>query len=208
MFVLSKRFSHRWHGQVSYVLAKAYGAVNNTSEGSFGNNSSTNGGGGARQFETPNISLVNSVGELTNSRRHEVKILAGVQIPVIELGVNAYFRGFSGRPYTLYQQFSSSVLSFPPSSQGRRVLLEPRGSRRREAEKILDLRLEKIFKFGARKDRFSVYADITNVFDTSTVDGLQYRVPSLAIGDADVPFDAPTSIVDPRQITFGARWSF
>jgi hypothetical protein len=37
---------------------------------------------------------------------------------------------------------------------------------------------------------------------------LQYRAPTLAIGDADVDFNSPTSIVDPRQITLGARWSF
>lgn len=128
--------------------------------------------------------------------------------PVVDVGINAYFRAFSGRPYQPYQQFASSVLAFPPSSQGRRVLLEPRGSRRREAEKVLDLRIEKIFKVGGRKDRFSIYADVTNALNASTVDGLQYRVPSLAIGDADVAFDAPTSIVDPRQVTFGARWSF
>jgi hypothetical protein len=206
--VLSKRFSHRWQAQVSYVLSKAYGSINNNAEASFGNNSSTNGGGGSRQFETPNISLVNANGELTNSRRHEVKALLGVQVPVIELGVNAYFRGLSGRPYSLYQQFSSSVLSFPPSSQGRRVLLQPRGALRQQAEKILDLRLEKIFKFGARKDRFSLYADITNVLNSSTVDAVQYRAPSLSIGGEDVPFGAATSVVDPRQITLGARWAF
>jgi Carboxypeptidase regulatory-like domain/TonB dependent receptor len=208
MVVLSKRLSHRWHGQVSYVLAKAYGSVNNTSEGSFGNNSSTNGGGGSRQFETPNISIVNAKGELTNSRRHEFKALLGFQVPVVDVGINAYFRAFSGRPYTLYQQFGSSVLSFPPSSQGRRVLLEPRGSRRREAEKVLDLRLEKIFKLGGRKDRVSLYVDILNALNASTVDGLQYRVPTLAIGDSDVDFNSATSVVDPRQITLGARWSF
>jgi hypothetical protein len=100
MFVASKRFSHRWHGQISYVLSKSYGNVDNNSEASFGNNSSTNGGGGAYAYETPNVSLVNAQGELTNSRRHEVKVLLGVQVPKIDLGVNAYFRALSGRPYT------------------------------------------------------------------------------------------------------------
>ena len=70
---LSKRFTNRWQAQVSYVLSKSYGTVDNTSEGSFGANSSTNGGGGTRQYETPNVSLVNANGELTNSRRHELK---------------------------------------------------------------------------------------------------------------------------------------
>ena len=33
MFVASKRFTNRWQAQVSYVLSKAYGSVDNTSEG-------------------------------------------------------------------------------------------------------------------------------------------------------------------------------
>ena len=208
MFVANKRFSHRWQAQLSYVLSKAYGNVDNTSEGSFGNNSSTNGGGGSRFYETPNLVLVNSSGELTNSRRHEVKAMLGVQIPVVDVGINAYFRSLSGRPYTPYQQFSSSVLSFPPSSQGRRILLEPRGNRRRERENILDLRLEKIFKFGPRKDRFALYSDITNALNASTVTTLQLRTPTRTIAGEAVAFESPTGIIDPRQITLGVRWSF
>jgi hypothetical protein len=208
MLVASKRFTNRWQAQVSYVLSKSYGTVDNTSEGSFGANSSTNGGGGTRQYETPNVSLVNANGELTNSRRHELKVMFGAQIPVVEVGFNAYFRGLSGRPYTPFEQFASSAINFPATSAGRRVLLEPRGSRRRETEKILDLRLEKIFKIGGGKNRVAFYADITNVLNESTITGVQVRVPDLVIGNETVLFDAPTGVIAPRQATFGARWSF
>jgi len=208
MFVVSKRFSHRWQAQGSYVLSKAYGTIDNNSEASFGNNSSTNGGGGAHQFETPNVSIVNADGESTNSRRHEVKLMMGVQVPVVDLGVNAYFRSLSGRPFTLYQQFASSVISFPVSSGGRRVLLEPRGSERRETENILDLRLEKIFKLGAAKNRLAIYADITNIFNASTRTDLQYRVPDRVIGKETVAYRSPTALISPRQTTLGVRWSF
>ncbi len=208
MLVASKRFSHRWQAQLSYVLSKAYGNVDNDSEASFGNNSSTNGGGGPRFYETPNLALINSFGELTNSRRHEVKAMLGVQVPVIDVGINAYFRSLSGRPYQAYQQFASSVLSFPPSSGGRRIFLEPRGSRRRESENVLDLRLEKIFKFGPRKDRVALYADITNALNASTITSVQLRVPTRTIAGEDVAFESPTGIIAPRQTTLGARWSF
>jgi hypothetical protein len=208
MFVANKRFSHRWQGQLSYVLSKAYGNIDNTSEGSFGNNSSTDGGGGNRFYETPNLVLINASGELTNSRRHEVKAMLGVDIPVVDVSVNAYFRSLSGRPYTPYQQFASSVLSYPPSSQGRRILLEPRGNRRRERENILDLKVEKLFKFGPRKDRISLYADITNALNASTITSLQFRVPTLAIAGEDVAFESPNGVIAARQITLGARWSF
>jgi hypothetical protein len=137
-----------------------------------------------------------------------VKVLLGVQVPVIDLGVNAYFRGLSGRPYQAYQQFATSVISFPASSGGRRVLVEPRGSRRRDSENILDLRLEKIFKFGTDKNRIAVYADVTNIFNASVVTDKQYRVPNRVIGLETVDFDSPTAIIEPRQTTFGVRWSF
>jgi hypothetical protein len=208
MIVASKRFTNRWQAQLSYVLSKAYGTVDNTSEGSFGANSSTNGGGGTRQFETPNITLVNSDGELTNSRRHEFKLMFGAQIPKVEVGFNAYFRSLSGRPYTPFEQFASSVINFPATSAGRRVLLEPRGSRTRERENILDLRLEKIFRLGEGKNRIALYADITNVFNQSTITGVQVRVPDLVIGNETVEFESPTGVIAPRQATFGARWSF
>ena len=100
------------------------------------------------------------------------------------------------------------MINFPATSAGRRVLLEPRGSRRREAENILDLRLEKLFKLGTGKKRIALYADITNVFNASTVTGVQVRVPDLVIGSETVLFDAPTGVIAPRQATFGARWSF
>jgi hypothetical protein len=206
MFVLDKRFTNRWMGRVSYVLSKSYGSIDNNAESSFGVNSSTNGGGGTRQYENPNVSLVNANGELTNSRRHEVKVMLGVQVPVVEVGLNAYFRALSGRPYTPFQQFASGQINFVTA--GRRVLLEPRGSRRRENENILDLRLEKLFKLGAGKNRLAVYADITNALNASTVNAVQVRVPDLVIGVETVDFEGPTGVVSPRQVILGARWSF
>ena len=130
--------------------------------------------------------------------------MLGFQVPVVDLGINAYFRSLSGRPYQPYQQFASSVISFPASSGGRRVFLEPRGSRRRPSENVLDLRLEKIFKFGAQKNRISLYADITNALNAHTVTDFQYRVPSLTIGSETVSFGSPVGIIDPRQVTLGA----
>ena len=100
------------------------------------------------------------------------------------------------------------MINFPPTSAGRRVLLEPRGSRVRERENVLDLRLEKIFRLGGGKNRIALYADITNAFNESTITGVQLRVPDLVIGTETVEFESPTGVIAPRQATFGARWSF
>ena len=46
------------------------------------------------------------------------------------------------------------------------------------------------------------------MFNSSWVDDVQIRYPSIGIAGNDVAFGVPDSIVAPRQVTFGARWSF
>ncbi len=149
--------------------------------------------------------------------RHEVKLYAGLQVPVVEIGVNAYFRSISGETYTANNRFGRTTILFPPSSTGRTPLLEPRGSRRRETLNILDLRLEKIFSIAGHNDRFGLYADITNVFNKGTVTNLATRVTGSSVSyvgpdgtaqSATVPFEGPLGLVAPRQVTLAARWSF
>jgi hypothetical protein len=163
--------------------------------------------GASRQYETPTVGLVNADGLNTNDRRHEVKAYASVQVPWIEVGINASFRSLSGRPYAPFQRFTSRDINFPFSA-GRSVLLEPLGSRRRPTENVFDLRLEKIFRFGRSQDKLGLYADVRNVFNVSTPTFLVTRVPNEAILGVDVPFEAPRTLTPPRQLTLGARWSF
>jgi carboxypeptidase family protein/TonB-dependent receptor-like protein len=206
MTVISKRFSNRWVAQLSYVLQKAEGSRDNTSEGTYLSTSAF--------FKTPTLALTNTNGESTNSRRHELKVMFGVQVPVVEIGINAYWRSLSGRPYTPEQRFASSTFgggSFVPFSSWRTPIVVERGSHRRQNENILDVRLEKIFNIGSsRKNRLALYADITNAFNKTVVTTLQVRTPSLAISGLDEPvaFGAPAAVIAPRQATLGARWSF
>jgi hypothetical protein len=207
MMVLDKRLNNRWLGRVSYVLSKAEGTVDNDGFDSYGVST---------VYESASRALVNNEGVLPNDRRHEVKVMLGVQVPVIEVGLNTYFRGISGNTYTPFQQFGLSAVNFPLST-GRRVRLEPRGSRSVDAEKILDLRVEKIFKLAGRKDRIAVYADISNLTNSGRVRQVINRFPNQAIAGVDfdndgafdpVPFGAPAGIIAPRQVQIGARWSF
>jgi hypothetical protein len=206
MAVVNKRFSNRWVAQASYVLQKAEGTRDNLSEGTYLSTSAF--------YRTPTLALTNVEGELTNSRRHEVKLMLGIQVPVVEVGFNAYFRSLSGRPFLPEQRFASSAFggtAFVPLASWRTPLVVPRGSVRRERENILDLRLEKIFNIGtSRKNRLAVYADITNALNETVITGVQVRTPSLAVAGVDDPvvFGAPTGVIAPRQVTLGARWSF
>ncbi len=200
MFVLDKRFRNRWQGRLSYVLSKDEASINNTAFNSYGQST---------LFETPTRSLVNSFGQPVNDRTHEIKIYGTWQVPRIEVGLNVYYHYLSGRTWTPFQRFSSKLINYPLSS-GRQPWLEPFGDRRLDGEDGLDLRLEKIFRVGSGTDRLSIYADIQNVFNSSTVIAVNGRYPELSIAGYEQPvaFGDPTTITQPRRVFLGARWSF
>lgn len=199
ILALNKRLSNRWQGNISYVLAKSEGTVDNTASANSGV---------SRVWENPSLALVNRDGSLRNDRRHELKAYGTYQIPVIEVGLNAIWLSYSGRTWTPFHQFSNAQLRFPPSSTGRRVFLEPRGTSRMPAQHTLDLRFDKQFRV-TQRDRISLYLDVTNFFNNDTILDFQDRSPARAItGIGDIPVGAPLTILPGRQITIGGRWAF
>jgi len=196
MLVLSNNRSNRLGYQFSYVLSKAEGNVDNSGFGNWLNGVT---------WDSPNTAIVNTFGELTNSRRHEVKAYVTYRVPRIDVMLGGNYTGLSGRPFTPFQQFSNSDLNLPSSSR-RRILLLPRGSVRNDFSNQVDLRAEKAFAVDTH--RFGVYADIANLFNNGTVITRQTRYPSTVISDQTVPYLAPTEVLGARQVTFGARWMF
>ena len=198
MLVLSKRLSNRWQAQASYVYAKTTGNVDNTSGQQVT----------SRQFTTPNYALINAEGRATNDRPHEFKLLGSYQIPVVDVSVNGYFRVLSGRTYTPWQQFTNAELNM--GTTYRRPNLEPLGSRRYDTGALLDLRLEKVFRFGG--DQVGLYADIENLTNSSLITGVLLRVPGTDVstqsGTVTLPFETPGTLQTPRQVRVGLRWSF
>ena len=206
MFVLTKSYSNRWRGQVSYVWSQTKGTVNNGGEGTYGVSSF---------YASPTQALVNADGFLSNDRTHEIKAMLGVQIPKAEIAVNAYFRHLTGAPYAPTTSLGGSTNNYSVTgyyfagSAGRRPFLEPRGSRRFNSVNILDLRLEKIFKVSG-DHRLAVYSDITNALNADTVSAVFTTNTNTTITgfSPSVPFGGPSAILPPRQIQIGARWSF
>jgi hypothetical protein len=50
--------------------------------------------------------------------------------------------------------------------------------------------------------------DVGNLFNASTVTGVQNRYASRVINGFTVAYDGPTTITGARQVTIGGRWSF
>ena len=198
MLLLSSSLKRRFGYQVSYVLAKAEGTADNS-----GSSDWLSGSG----WNTPNTAIINSFGELTNSRRHEFKVDVAYTVPKIDVLLGGVYSGLSGRPYTPYFRFSASSLNLPSTPSARRqIFLEPRGTERNDFYHNFDLRAEKAFKVEGH--RFGVYADIVNLFNTASVTGRQARYPSTVISGNTVAYKAPTAVQLARQVTIGGRWSF
>jgi hypothetical protein len=193
MLVLTNSLRTHFGYQFSYVLSKSEGTADNTG---FGNYLS------GTFWEGPNTALINSYGELTNSRRHEVKAYFTYQVPKIDVMLGGNYTGTSGRPWTPSQRYSNSLLPVGGSSARRTIFLEPRGTERNEFVHQVDLRAEKVFP--VQGNRFGVYADMINLFNANAVLAVQALYPS----SGGIAYKAPTSVQGARQVTFGVRWTF
>jgi Carboxypeptidase regulatory-like domain len=157
--LFNKRFSNRWQFLGSYVYGVAKGTIDNGFADDIGYGGNT---------YDPNF-WINDDGNSTTDPTHMIKIQATYIIPVIDLSVNAYFRGITGDAWAA--RYRTRTLN-----QGRVTFnVEPRGSNHYPMEKLLDVRLEKIFTI-SQKYRLGVLLDVFNVFNTDTITGWGTRL--------------------------------
>ena len=192
MLVLTNSLRGRLGYQFSYVLSKSEGNVDNSGGSAYL---------GGSQFTGPNTTLINAFGELTNSRRHEVKAYFTYRVPKVDVMLGGNYTGLSGRHFTPSFVYSNSTLPTGGSSR-RTIFLEPRGTEENDFIHNVDLRVEKVFSIEG--NRFGIYADTLNLFNANAVTARQATYPS----SGGIAYRAPTGIQGARQITFGARWSF
>jgi hypothetical protein len=167
-FTLTKRYSHRWQLQASYVYGKAWGSDDNT-WGEYGEGR-TSSLGASILFSNPN-NAINAQGRLGIDPTHMVKITGSWFIPHIDVSIGFHYSFETGSTYTKSLRIppwidDDNCGAFPDDVS---IFAEERGSYRYPDRHNLDLRLEKIFKLG--KYRLGAVFDIFNVFnDDTTVD--------------------------------------
>ncbi|MGE5361088.1 MAG: TonB-dependent receptor [Bacteroidales bacterium] len=212
MLLFQRAYKNRWQAQISYVLSKTTGTINN----------GTYDGMSSGQFETPNTILVNADGPTGYDRRHEVKIFAAYQIPKVEVNVSGAWRFLSGQPYVPYVRVSADdELNVGWESYIYTNMIAPgvNSAFVTPNDTNLDLRFEKVFNYGIH--RFGIYADLQNAFNQTIITGVQTRWPYRTLSYHDPTSPDPTSVTDVRvpfgsalytnagrQVTFGVRWSF
>jgi hypothetical protein len=185
---LKKRYSNGWQMMASYVYQNSRGLVD-TDRGSQSLGTSS-------LFNNPN-SHVNMIGRFPLERRHQFKFQGMIRGP---WGINmgTYFRAMSGRRYT--RQVRSQDLPID-LSQGTTDIIyaEKRGDSHYDPLVIMDLRLEKSFKFGNRFS-ISVFTDCFNVFNAGTVNDV-YTISS----NENKEYGLVEGIINPRIFRLGAK---
>jgi hypothetical protein len=195
--LFNKRFSNKWQLVASYVYGEATGTIDNYAYDDIGYS-----GYGRRRPWDPNYWL-NAEGHCSNDPTHMLKI-QGTYILPFDIAFTAYFRAITGRAWTRTYRVRLA--------QGYRdIFTEPRGSHHYPMQKILDIRLEKIFTL-AEKYRLGIIFDVFNVFNDDTILRWGTRVGA---GADWKPGQWPStnghylySIVRPRQARVGIRLMF
>ena len=200
-FLFNKRFSNKWQLMLSYLYSKTKGTVDNGWGDDVGWNKRD-----SLQMGDPNY-WINADGNATFDPTHMLKI-GGTYILPFDISFSASFRAITGSAWA--QRFRTRSLN-----QGRVTFFaEPRGANHYDMQKILDLRLEKIFIL-AQKYRLGVMFDVFNVFNANTIQDWGTRVGYDWENDPTSSAYTPStlghdlySIVRPRQVRLGIRLIF
>jgi hypothetical protein len=200
-FLLDKRFSNRWQVIASYVYSQTKGTIDNTWGDDIGWNSRAGMYTGDPNYWTY------ADGYATYDPTHMIKIQGTYLIPYAEISLSAYFRGITGPSWN--QRFRTRALN-----QGRVTFnTEPKGASHYPMEKVLDLRLEKIFTL-AKRYRLGLIVDVFNVFNADTITSWGTRIGYDWLLPTDPDYYQSTDghnllgITQPRQARVGIRLIF
>jgi hypothetical protein len=195
VLAVEKRLSQRWQASASYTRSRAYGLQ-----------VMSNGTADAPQFSTiarpgfltfgqdPN-DLTNAAGRLPNDRPNIVRSTGVVHLWAGFL-VAANLQHFSGKPWA-----ATAQVLLAQGQGNRRVMLEPRGSRRLSSQSLMDLRISKTVRV-PKAGNIDLSVDVLNLLNDRAEEALASDTLSAST------FGRPTQFMDPRRVMFGARLAF
>jgi hypothetical protein len=191
-----KRRSEGWQGFASYTWSRASGLQASSGSSAAGVQSSTVSPPQPSTFGRDPNDLTNARGRLPNDRPHIARLMGSVDIARTGLVLAANLQQFSGKPWAATAQV---ILPQEP----RRILLEPRGSRRLSSQTLLDVRLSRGFSLGTR-GRIDVLLDVLNLLDDTSEESLATET-QMTETVINATFGQPVSFVDPRRAMIGVR---
>ena len=177
----TKRFSNRW----SLLASFAHTWVKEWENAYFGNT--------VRQNDlrvTPN-DLINTVDGRHEFTTWQAKLHGTWDTPWWDIKLTPIVRHQSGQPYGRFFQYSFNYGAQP-------VLAEPLGTRRQDNITLVDVRVEKVVRFGA----FSLagFFDVFNLTNNNAEQNVTWS--------SGTSFLRPSNIVPPRIARFGAKFEW
>src|SRR5262249_61311051 len=97
-------------------------------------------------------------------RPHVFRFMSNADVPRTGVAIAANFQNFSGKPWA-----ASTLVTLPQGD--RRILLEPRGSRRLSSQSLLDVRLSKTI-VSRESARVELLVDVLNVLNDTAEEEL------------------------------------
>ena len=190
VLALDKRLSNGWQASASYTLSRAHGrqatSNGNAEEPQF----STIARAGYLTYGQDPNDLTNATGRLANDRPHVFRATSVVRLwKGFRLAAN--LQHFTGKPWA-----ATSQERLPQGS--RRILLEPRGTRRLSSQSLLDVRVSKslpVFGIGTA----DLILDVLNALNDAAEEAL------VSDNRFAATFGAPRLFIDPRRAMLGVR---
>ncbi len=180
---LEKRLANRWRAQANLTLSRSQGLLL-TGNGGRDPNDLTYATGRLRETDRPVMFNANAM----------------YDIPVIDVRVSAQYLDMSNIP------FAPQALVLLP--QGRRAInIEPNGTFRAEAARLLYLRFNKfLFQRGPR--RVELFVNINNLLQNKSPQAGFVQGSYFTFNYYSPQYGVPVAFVQPRHMYLGARLNF
>ena len=185
------RRSDLWQVSGSYTFSRAYGRQVISNGAPEDPQFSTIARPGFLTFGQDPNDLTNAGGRLPNDRPHVFRATSVARLPWQGIQIAANLQTYSGKPWA-----AAGQVTLPQGS--RRILLEPRGSRRLSSQALLDLRASKTLPVGSA-GRVDVILDVLNVLGDNAEEAL---VSDNLVAET---FGRPRLFIDPRRAMLGVR---
>jgi TonB dependent receptor len=189
--VMEMRRSNGWQASGSYTYSRTHGLQVMSNGTADDPQFSTIARAGFLTFGQDPNDLTNAAGRLPNDRPHVFRATSIVRLPWKGVQLAANLQTFSGKPWA-----ATTQVSLPQGS--RKVLLEPRGTRRLSWQSLLDLRVSKTLSFGAAGS-VDMILDVLNLLGDSAAEAL------VSDNFASETFGRPRLFIDPRRAMLGVR---
>ena len=191
---LTRRMANNWSAVASLVYSKSTGRLPSSARATASTNQTSSAGTFGREAAGPN-DYVNTEGLLVGDRPYVAKLNFVYQLPWgVMAATNLQYQ--SGKPYSRHVRVSG--LGFPSAPT---ISAEERdGTRRVDALKLVDVRLQKDLVMPGSPAKVSLFLDLFNLTNNASYQGIASNLST------STAFGVATSYIPPRRAQLGIKF--